>query len=184
MENPNKEQDIKQPTNGVEAVKNKEPEKVEETEKPEEPKKEEKKVEKAEAPESKVNVEKLEKELAEAKEEASKVLELNATVETLKKDVEAKDSVIKTYEDLVSNLVNTKLEQVPEEYKELIPDNLDLIQKLSWLEKAESKGLFNKEDKKKPNVEIGKPMNVESPQVDTTKLTGSQLLRMAYQTIK
>lgn len=179
MENPNKEQEIKQPTDNVEAVDNK----TNEEKKPEEPKKVEE-VKKVEEKSEDVDVDGLKKELEEAKAEASKVVELNSTIETLQKDVQSKDSVIKTYEELVSNLVNTKMANVPEEYKDLIPENLDLMQKLSWLEKAEAKGLFNKEEKQKPNIEIGKPLNVEAPKVDTSKLSGSQLLRMAYQTIK
>lgn len=165
-----------------EEVKVEEPKK-EETPKQEEPKKEpEKKVEKGE--EVKVDVEALKNELAEANKKASEVEGLTATIETMKQDSEKKDSVIKEYEELVGKLIETKMEQIPAEFKDLIPDNLDLKQKLNWLEKAESKGLFNKEEKKKPNVEIGKPMNVETAQIDTTKLTPSQLMKMAYSSIK
>ena len=149
----------------------------------EEPKVEEpKKVESKE--EGTVDIDQLKTELKEANKKVAEIEALNGTVATLQKEAETKDAVIKEYEELIGKMVETKLSQVPEEYKELIPDNLDLKQKLSWLEKAEAKGLFNKEEKKKPNVEIGKPLNVDVPQVDTTKLTGSQLLRMAYNTVK
>lgn len=129
-------------------------------------------------------VENLRAEIITLTEKAGKVETVSKENETLKKDIETKDTQIKQYEELITKLVETKLEQIPEEYKELIPDNLDLTQKLSWLEKAEAKGLFNKVEKKKPNVEIGKPMNIEPENVDTTKLTGSQLLKLAYNTIK
>lgn len=129
-------------------------------------------------------VEELRAEIITLTEKAGQVETVSKENETLKKDIETKDTQIKQYEELVTKLVETKLEQIPEEYKELIPDNLDLTQKLSWLEKAEAKGLFNKVEKKKPNVEIGKPMNIEPENVDTTKLTGSQLLKLAYNTIK
>lgn len=147
----------------------------------EEPKKEEKE---AGAEEVKVDVEKLKAELLEAQGKAKEVETLTATVETMKVEAEKTKAELKEYEELVSNLIETKLKEVPEDYKELIPDNLSLKQKLNWLEKAEAKGLFNKEEKKKPNVEIGKPMNVDAPSVDTSKLTGSQLLRMAYNSVK
>ena len=88
------------------------------------------------------------------------------------------------FDNLTMEEVVDKLKEVREDYKELIPNNVSLKQKLNWLEKAEAKGLFNKEEKKKPNVEIGKPMNVDAPSVDTSKLTGSQLLRMAYNSVK
>lgn len=129
-------------------------------------------------------VENLRAEIVTLTEKAGKVETVSKENETLRKDIETRDTQIKQYEELISKLVETKLEQIPEEYKELIPDNLDLTQKLNWLEKAEAKGLFNKVDKKKPNVEIGKPMNIEPENVDTTKLTGSQLLKLAYNTIR
>ena len=153
---------------------------------PKEPKVEELKKEEKEAgaEEVKVDVEKLKAELLEAQGKAKEVETLTATVETMKAEAEKTKAELKEYEELVSNLIETKLKEVPEDYKELIPDNLSLKQKLNWLEKAEAKGLFNKEEKKKPNVEIGKPMNVDAPSVDTSKLTGSQLLRMAYNSVK
>lgn len=162
----------------------KEPEKVTNETKVEEPEKkvEEKKVEKPE--EATVDVETLKNELAEANKKAEEVQGLTVEIENLKKESESKDSTIKEYEELIGKMVETKLEQVPAEFKELIPDNLDLKQRLSWLEKAEVKGLFTKEEKKKPNVEIGKPMNIETPVVDTSKMTAGQLLRMAYSSIK
>lgn len=129
-------------------------------------------------------VENLRAEIVTLTEKAGKVETVSKENETLKKDIESRDLKITQYEELITKLVETKLEQIPEEYKELIPDNLELTQKLSWLEKAEAKGLFNKEEKKKPNVEIGKPMNIEPENVDTTKLTGSQLLKLAYNTLK
>lgn len=129
-------------------------------------------------------VENLRAEIITLTDKAGKVETVSKENETLKKDIETKDTKIKEYEELINKLVETKLEQIPEEYKELIPDNLDLTQKLNWLDKAEAKGLFNKVEKKKPNVEIGKPMNIEPENVDTTKLTGSQLLKLAYNTIK
>ena len=153
---------------------------------PKEPKVEELKKEEKEAgaEEVKVDVEQLRAELEEAQGKAKEVETLTATVETMKVEAEKTKAELKEYEELVSNLIETKLKEVPEDYKELIPDNLSLKQKLNWLEKAEAKGLFNKEEKKKPNVEIGKPMNVDAPSVDTSKLTGSQLLRMAYNSVK
>lgn len=134
--------------------------------------------------EAKVDVEQLKAELDEANKKALEVENLQSTVTQLNGEIQNKDNVIKEYEELLGKMIETKLEQVPADFKDLIPDNLDLKQKLSWLEKAESKGLFTKEKKEKPNVEIGKPMNTEVPQVDTSKLSGGQLLKLAYNTMK
>lgn len=191
-------EDIKEPKAGTPVEDIKEPKKESKVEeKPQEPKKESKKEPKVEEPkkeepqepknpteEGTVDINQLKAELEEANKKVAEVEALNGTVAALQKEAESKDAIIKEYEDLVGKMVETKLSQVPEEYRELIPDNLNLKQKLSWLEKAEAKGLFTKEEKKKPNVEIGKPLNVDVPQVDTGKLTGSQLLRMAYNTVK
>ena len=132
----------------------------------------------------KVDVEELKRQLAEAIEQGKEVDALNTTVATMKSEVEKKDAIITEYETLLQNLINTKMEQVPEQYKDLVPDNMDIKQKLSWLEKAENKGLFNKEEKQKPTVEIGKPMNVEAPKPDVEKMSASTLLSMAYNTFK
>lgn len=180
MEEENKIEETKV-ENPVEAEepKKKEASKVEKAEKVE---KKEEKTEPSE--EVKVDLEKLKAELEEANKKVSEMETLTGTVTTLKEEVNSKDAIIKEYEELISNLIETKLKDVPEEYKELIPDNLNLKQKLNWLDKAEAKGIFHKEEKKKPTVEIGKPLNVDVPQVDTSKLSGSQLLKMAYNTIR
>lgn len=161
----------------------KEETKVEEPKKEEKEPKEPKKVE-TESEKAEVDVEALKNELAEANKKAQEVENLTTTIEAMKKDSETKDAVIQEYEELVGKMIETKMEQVPADFKDLIPDNLDLKQKLSWLEKAEAKGLFTKEEKIRPNVEIGKPMNIEAPAVDTSKLSASQLLKMAYSSVK
>lgn len=158
--------------------------KVEEATKTEVKDEKEPKTKEPESGKAEVDVEALKNELAEANKRAQEVETLQTTIEAMKKDSESKDAVIKEYEELVGKMIETKMEQVPADFKDLIPDNLDLKQKLSWLEKAETKGLFTKEKKEKPNVEIGKPMNIEAPAVDTSKLSASQLLKMAYNSVK
>lgn len=176
----NKIDELKEPENNVEEPKKVDESKVESGE--------EVKVESGEesknVEETAVTIESLKNELAEANKKAEELKGLSSKLEALKKDTEAKDSTIKEYEELIEKMIATKMEQVPNEFKELIPDTLDLKQKLSWLEKAEAKGLFNKEEKKKPSIEIGKPMNIETPVADTSKMTAGQLLRMAYSSIK
>lgn len=187
VEEPKEEKEVEKP----EDKKAEEPIKEEKKEDAKEKKPEEKKEEKVEpkkasedSEEGKVDIQQLKAELEEANKKASEVESLQTTVTQLNEELSGKDAVIKEYEELVSKMVETKLEQVPADFKDLIPDNLDLKQKLNWLDKAEAKGLFTKEKKEKPNVEIGKPMNMEVPQVDAGKLSGSQLLRYAYNTLK
>lgn len=132
----------------------------------------------------KVDVEDLKRQLSEAIEQGKQVETLTTTVSTMKLEMDSKDALINEYEGLLQNLITTKMEQIPEQYKDLVPDNMDLKQKLSWLEKAEAKGLFNKEEKHGPAIEIGKPMNVETPKPDIEKMSASSLLSMAYNTFK
>ncbi len=134
--------------------------------------------------EAKDDVEALKQELAESQAKVQEVETLTNEVTTLKNEIADKDAQIKEYETLVENMIEAKMNQVPADLKDLIPDNMDLKQKLAWLEKAESKGIFNKETKKKPTIEVGKPMNVETPTVDTSKMTAGQLLKMAYSSVK
>ncbi|MDK0636898.1 hypothetical protein P5E39_12810 [Clostridium perfringens] len=176
-------EDIKAPEEKVETKEETTTDKKVETK--EESKAEEVKVEDKKAPEEKkVDVEALQKELEEASKKAKEFEVLNSEVETLKKSISDKDAELKEYEELVGNMVEAKMKNVPEELKDLIPENMSLKQKLSWLDKAESKGLFNKEAKKKPAVEVGKPMNTETPAVDTSKMSPAQLLKMAYSSPK
>ena len=137
-------------------------------------------VEDAGLKEAKVDIERLKVELISATEKAREVETLTASVETIRTDLELKAGQIAEYEALLSTMVATKMDKVPAEYLDLIPTNMDIKQKLDWLNKAEAKGLFNKEVVTNPNVEIGKPMNVEPPAIDTSKMSTRDLLRMAY----
>jgi ribonucleoside-triphosphate reductase len=74
-------------------------------------------------------------------------------------------------EGLISNMVETKLETIPEEMRDLVPTNLTPEAKLDWLTKAESKGLFG--TLKTEVKEVGKPSNKsnEQPKVDKANLS-------------
>ena len=126
----------------------------------------------------------LEEKLNEALKMGEKAITLAKTVEDLTGEIESKQAVIGEYESLLKTVIDGKMQNVPEQYHELIPANMGLKEKLEWLEKAESKGLFNKQEKENPAIEIGKPMNVEVPKVDTSKMSASSLLSLAYNTLK
>lgn len=80
------------------------------------------------------------------------------------------------YEKMFEGMVQAKLDSIPEDYRELVPSNLTLSEKMDWINKAESKGLF----KSKVEVEVGKPTNAPPQQIDLNKLNESELLSLAY----
>ncbi|MEB1806604.1 MAG: hypothetical protein LPK26_04725 [Bacillaceae bacterium] len=69
--------------------------------------------------------------------------------ESLYNDLKSKHDPLseqfKQYQETFKSILTTKLEAVPEEFKDLIPQGNELEQ-LKWLENAESKGLFKKDN--------------------------------------
>lgn len=87
---------------------------------------------------------------------------------TFKETADRLETVIKT-------IVTTKLEAVPAEFKELLPEG-DAVTQLEWLNKAESTGLFGK--KVNPEVEIGRNLSVDK-ETATHKKPTSPTQRMS-----
>ena len=87
--------------------------------------------------------------------------------------------LVSEYEGIINGILDAKLADVPENLKELVPSNLNLQQKLDWLNKAEKTGIFKAKD---TDIEIGKPLNPNNVKqhTDTSKLSASSLLSMAY----
>lgn len=98
----------------------------------------------------------MEKQLAEMKDASEK------TSSSLQDTTSKLEGQVKQYETLMGDMVTQKLAGIPEEMHDLIPEGLSAEQKLSWLGKAEAKGLFKKEEKPKPT--IGQPLNHSSEQ--------------------
>lgn len=73
------------------------------------------------------------------------------------KKVEDLKNQVKGLEAVVSTIVDAKLKDIPKEYHALIPEG-SLSNKLEWINKAETSGLFKKAEIK--DVEIGKPLNL------------------------
>jgi hypothetical protein len=113
-----------------------------------------------------------ERKALETKEEFKKLYEQSKAEIEKYKPLEQK---VQEYEATLEEMVKAKLLQVPEEYKELIPENLSKKEKLEWLSKAEEKGLFGKKT-------IGGPTNPPAQTVDLTKLSAQDKMRMAYET--
>lgn len=96
----------------------------------------------------------MEAQLAEMKQTSE------ATQTSITETTSKLEGQVKQYESLMQEMVTTKLSTIPEEMHELIPEGLSVEQKLSWINKAEAKGVFGK----KQIVEIGKPLNHSSEQ--------------------
>ena len=122
----------------------------------------------------------LEVELSKAQDQIAEYTELQKELTETKTAIEKAEGTIKEYEDLLNKMIENKMSVVPDEFKDLIPSNLNITQKLEWLNKAEEKNLFNK--KNAPEIEIGKPMGsgVNDHQVDIDSLSSSGILSMAY----
>ncbi|MDF2010203.1 hypothetical protein [Priestia megaterium] len=86
------------------------------------------------------------------------------TSSSIQQTTEKLEGQVKQYETLIGEMVTTKLQAIPEDMHDLIPEGLSTEQKLAWINKAEGKGLF----KKQKTVEIGTPLNHSSEQ-DTTE---------------
>lgn len=157
--------------------------KVEEPKEDEKPKEEQEKKDDPKVDPQVDETEKLKGEIKELKKTAKEYENLTKKMDDLSVETEKNKGIIAGYEALLTNIIETKLEAIPTDLKELIPENMDLVQKLTWLEKAEKRGLFNKQEKKK-DVEVGKPLNVETPKVDTAKMSPAELFKLAYNTVK
>ncbi|MDT0149988.1 hypothetical protein Q9R38_25955 [Priestia aryabhattai] len=81
-------------------------------------------------------------------------------------------------EGVINGLVETELQAIPEEFHDLIPENLNSEQKLSWINKAKSKGMFKVAEQE--DVSIGKRTNPKETKRDTKAMSAMEKLMMAY----
>lgn len=102
-------------------------------------------------------------------EEQGKFQELYQNTQKELEGYKAYESRTKELETVITSMVEAKLNSVPTELHDLIPNNLNAEQTLDWLNKAEAKGIFGKPEPK----EIGKPMNhsSDSPKLDKANLS-------------
>lgn len=107
----------------------------------------------------------------EAKKEQGKYEELYINTQKELDSYKTYEGRATELETLIKGMVDTKLQSVPTDMVDLVPNNLNVEQTLDWLNKAESKGLFGS-TKQEPK-EIGKPSNKsnESPKVDSVKMS-------------
>lgn len=87
--------------------------------------------------------------------------------------------LVSEYEGIINGIIETKLSNIPENLKALVPENLNTQQKLDWINKAEQTGIFKA---KNTDVEIGKPMNPNKglQNMDNANLSPSARMALAY----
>ncbi|MEH6943725.1 hypothetical protein [Bacillus sp. JJ722] len=106
-----------------------------------------------------------------AQEEAGEFKQLYESIKSTHDTLEARN---KELEGVVGELLKSKLEGIAEEFHDLIPDNLTPEAKLSWINKAEAKGLFGKKEQKP----VGTQTNGETTK---TTMTKEQFQKLGYQ---
>ena len=117
----------------------------------------------------------------QAQEEQGKFQELYETTSKeftqVKTQYESVETRAKELEGVINSLIETKLSTIPEDYHDLIPSNLTPEQKLDWINKAETKGLFGK----KQQQSIGEASNPAHAQAfDLNALSPVQLMKAGY----
>lgn len=101
-------------------------------------------------------------------------------------EVSATTNKVSDYESALTKIVDQRLTGIPETIKALMPENLSVAEKLTWVEKAEA-AIPAKEEKaeevSQPVIEtIGQPTPVKTEiEVDLKDLTASQKLSNYFQ---
>lgn len=123
----------------------------------------------------KAEIAKLQADLATAKANGDS----KAALDQVNNLLAAKDTLVSDYEGILGGIVQSKLADVPENFKDLVPVNLSLKEQLDWLTKCEKAGIFKQQGN--PDIEIGKPLNPNNKQTtDTSKLSASAIMALAY----
>jgi len=102
-------------------------------------------------------------------------------LDTTKTQFEQTSARVEQLEGLIQNLVDAELESVPEELRDLVPENMSPEQKLSWITNAKKKGLFGAAPNK-ADEPLGGSTNKGNPQdkLDLTKMSIAEMLKSAY----
>ena len=124
----------------------------------------------------------------EAMKAVEKAEEVVEPVEPVEPVVEVKtdpeqEKKLAEYESALTSVVNQKLENIPDNIKALMPENLSVSAQLQWIEKAEQ--AIPKESQVEPTPvisSIGQPTPVKTEvEADLKDLTASQKLQNYFQ---
>lgn len=81
-------------------------------------------------------------------------------------------------EGILGGMLETKMTAIPEEFHELIPEGMSLEQKLAWIDKAQAKGMFKKQE---DEVVIGEATSRKAePKVDTKTMSPIEKILASY----
>lgn len=116
----------------------------------------------------------------EAKEKAgqfeSLYTEVKSDLDKTSTDLNAKSQRVEVLESVVQELLDGKLKAIDKSFHDLIPEDMTVEQKLSWISKAESKGMFGT----KEETPIGGSTNPATPTRPLENLSPSEMFRMAF----
>lgn len=120
--------------------------------------------------------------VAKQKEEAEKRGEFEKLYRAKEEEVKGLLSYkerTQSLEGVINTLVESELKTVPEDFHDLIPSNLSSEQKLDWITKAKSKGMFKVQDNTEKT--IGDPnTNRKEQKRDTRTMSAMDKLLSAY----
>lgn len=119
-----------------------------------------------------------------SQEEAGEYQTLYETTSKEFGEVKGKFEAIETYnkelEGVIEGLLATKMQSIPKDFHELIPENLTIAQKLAWVDKAEQKGMFGGSKVEEP---IGGSTNPKvKTQIDDSSMSSLQRMAFSYAT--
>ena len=119
-----------------------------------------------------------ERKAAEQKGEFEKLYkETSKKLEDTQSKYKSADKRAKELEAIITDMLNARLENLPEELRDIIPEGLTPEQKLAWIDKAERKGLFGP----KAEEPIGEGTNPPQQQaVNLDDVPAFQKLLMGY----
>lgn len=89
----------------------------------------------------------------------------------------AKSQRVEALEAVVMELLDSKLKGIDKNFHDLIPEGMSVEQKLSWISKAESKGMFGNSKTETP---IGGSTNPPTPARALESLSPSEMFKMAF----
>lgn len=112
-----------------------------------------------------------EKEKSDAEEEPSQETVANQDTDKEENEVNPLQGKVDEYEGMFAEMLDKKLESVPEEYRKFIPEG-DTLSKLKWVESAINEGLFTKKVQSFGN----KGFNPEKP---AKQVTSEQFKKMS-----
>jgi hypothetical protein len=83
-------------------------------------------------------------------------------------------------EMVIQTMVDSELEAVPEDMRDLVPESFSAEQKLQWITSAKKKGIFGTRENKEEQVVGGATNQQQTQEQDINSMSISQLMRSAY----